>query len=215
MAIALWGRRNSCNVQKPLWLLRELGVPFNHIEVGGAHGGLDDPAYVAMNPNRTVPTLCDGALALWESHAILRYLSAAYGGGAWWPDDPARRAIVDQWTDWVATSFQGPWINLFWLTVRTPADRQDVERIAAELVRARKTFAILDARLAETPFLAGDAPTYADVAAGVCLYRWMTMPVDRPETPNVSAWYERLKQRPSFVETVCIPYPELVGRLDY
>ena len=55
--ITLWGRANSVNVMKVLWLLDELALPFERIEAGGAFGRTRDPDYLAMNPNATVPTL--------------------------------------------------------------------------------------------------------------------------------------------------------------
>ena len=67
--LTLWGRASSANVQKTLWALEELGLPYEHRLVGGSYGGLDDPAYRALNPNGLVPTVQDGDLTVWESHA--------------------------------------------------------------------------------------------------------------------------------------------------
>ena len=91
--ITLYGRKTSVNVQKAVWVLEELRVPYAQIEVGLNFGGVDTPEYLAMNPNGLVPTLKDGELVLWESHAIVRYLSATYGAGNLWPESPkvARR----------------------------------------------------------------------------------------------------------------------------
>src|SRR3546814_3390490 len=71
--IVVHGRANSSNVQKVLWLFDEIGLAFERIDRGGRFGGLDDPAYRALNPNGLVPTVIDGGLVLWESHAILRH----------------------------------------------------------------------------------------------------------------------------------------------
>ena len=75
MAITVWGRLNSANVQKVIWTLGELDLPYAHVPLGGAFGGLDAPAFRAMNPNGKVPTIRDDDLVLWESHAIVRYLA--------------------------------------------------------------------------------------------------------------------------------------------
>ncbi|TCS17404.1 glutathione S-transferase N-terminal domain-containing protein [Caulobacter sp. BK020] len=77
--LKLWGRRSSANVQKVLWLIGELDLPHDLIPAGGGFGGLDDPAFRAMNPHGKVPVIADGAVVVWESHAILRYLAATYG----------------------------------------------------------------------------------------------------------------------------------------
>lgn len=168
-----------------------------------------------MNPNGLVPTLRDGDLVLWESNAIVRYLSAEYGSGLLWPVAPRDRAIVDQWADWSATTFQPAWSAVFAARVRTPADQQDPARITAAIAQAEKQFAILDARLADTPFLAGDTLTYADIVIGVGLYRWTQMDIPRRDFPHVAAWHARLRARPAFVKGVEVPYDELVGRLTF
>ena len=72
MTITLWGRLNSANVQKAVWVLEELGLDYQHVPAGGSFGGLDTPEFLVMNPNGRVPLLRDGDLTLWESHAIVR-----------------------------------------------------------------------------------------------------------------------------------------------
>lgn len=215
MTITLWGRRNSGNVQKVLWLLAELELPYEHVPLGGSNGGNDDPAYRAMNPDGKVPTLRDEQVVVWESHAILRYLSATYASGLLWPLEPQDRAAVDQWTDWTATTYQPAWMEVFWSLVRTPAAERDtrrIERATAETVRLQR---MLDQRLAGVPYLGGSDLTYADIAAGVSLYRWFTMPIERPSLPHLEAWYARLRARKAFEQAVCVGYDELVGRLAF
>lgn len=214
MAITVWGRLNSINVQKVIWALEETGVAYEHVPLGGKFGGLDDPAYRAMNPNGKVPTLRDGDLTMWESHASVRYLAAAYGNGLWLAD-PKARAIADQWTDWTATTFQPAWIDVFWLFVRTPTAQHDKVAIGKALAASFNAYGILDRRLATTRFLAGDALSYADIVAGVSMYRWMTMEIQRPELPHLAAWYERLTARPAFQKAVCVSYADMVGRLTF
>lgn len=93
--LRLWGRVNSLNVQKVLWTLDELGLAHERIDAGGAFGGLDRPDYARLNPNRRVPLLEDGAVVVWESNAIVRYLAARYGEGRLWVADPGLRAQAD------------------------------------------------------------------------------------------------------------------------
>ncbi|MHB1111247.1 MAG: glutathione S-transferase family protein, partial [Devosia sp.] len=178
--IALWGRLNSGNVQKAVWALEELDLAYEHVPLGGVHKGLDDPAYLAMNPNGLVPTLRDGDLIVWESHAVVRYLSAAYGGGLLFPPDPRERSVVDQWTDWTATTFQPAWISVFWLLVRTPAAQHDKAAIDKAIKASLGCFWMMEQRLGQVPYLGGEQLTYADIVAGASMYRWMTMPIDRP-----------------------------------
>lgn len=215
MTITLWGRLSSCNVQKVVWALGELGLAYEHVPLGGRFGGTSDPHYLAMNPNGRVPTLRDGDLVVWESHAIVRYLAATYGAGGLFPADPKARAIVDQWTDWTATTFQPAWIDTFWLLVRTPVAEQDRVAIDRAVAATDRCFEMLEARLGQGPFLGGQSFTYADIVAGVSLYRWTTMPVARPDRPNVAAWHARLDEREAFHRAVNVDYEELRGRLAF
>jgi len=211
----LWGRKSSCNVQKVLWALIELDVSFDLVELGGVHGGLDAPAYRALNPNGLVPTLQDGDLTIWESHAIVRYLAGAYGQNSLWRKDPRQRALVDQWTDWTATTLQPAWIGLFWLLVRTPPEQHDRAAISAAYEKSIAALRLLERQLANCAFLAGDDLSYADIVAGVSLYRWFTMDIERPAMPALEAWYVRLQKRPGFRQAVMVSYSDLVGRLAY
>ena len=68
--LRLWGRTTSGNVQKPMWLLAELGIDYERIDVGGEFGGNDTPEYLAMNPNGRVPTLEDGELVLIDAERL-------------------------------------------------------------------------------------------------------------------------------------------------
>ena len=77
--ITLWGRYSSINVQKAAWALDELGLEYTPVDAGGDAGGLDAPAFRAMNPHGRVPVLKDGETVVWESNAVVRYLYAAYG----------------------------------------------------------------------------------------------------------------------------------------
>jgi glutathione S-transferase len=215
VSITLWGRLSSANVQKVVWALGELGLTYEHIPLGGRFGGNSTPEYLAMNPNGLVPTLRDGNLVLWESHAIVRYLAGSYGAGTLFPTDPRQRAIVDQWTDWTATTFQPAWIGVFWLLVRTPAAEHDRAAIDKSIQATSRCFEMLEKRLGQAPFLGGDRLTYADIAAGVSLYRWTTMEIDRPVLPNVAAWHARLNERGAFRTAVNVDYEELRGRLAF
>jgi glutathione S-transferase len=204
--ITLYGRKTSVNVQKAVWVLEELRVPYAQIELGLNFGGVDTPEYLAMNPNGLVPTLKDGELILWESHAIVRYLSATYGAGNLWPESPKARAAADQWTDWTAMRFQPAWNAVFVAAVRKKEEARDARVIAATLKAVEPCFAILDAQLRKTPYLAGERLTYGDIAAGALLYRWYTMDIERTSRASVDAWYELLKARPAYAKGVCVNY---------
>ena len=87
--IRIWGRRSAFNVQKVLWLIGELGLAHEHIDAGGAAGGLGTPEFLAMNPHGQIPVIDDDGTTVWESHSVLRYLAARYAPGSLWPEGGA------------------------------------------------------------------------------------------------------------------------------
>jgi glutathione S-transferase len=213
--ITLWGRRNSINVQKVLWTLGELGLEFEHVDAGGDAGGLDDPAFRAMNPHGRVPVLKDGEAAIWESHAIVRYLCATYAPGTLCSAQPAERAKAEAWMDWTLATLQPAIMGVFWGFYRTPAAERDVARNRLLAADSAKAIRALDAWLAERCFVAGDAFSMADIPAGTLMYRYFEMDIDRPRASAVEAWRARLAGRAPYATHVMRPFGELFGRLAY
>ena len=209
--IVLWGRATSINVQKAMWALAEAGTACERVDVGGKHGGLDTPAYGTKNPNRLIPTIEIDGMTLWESTAILRYVAASRGKGTIWPADIKMRAVADQWVDWSLTTFQPGWIDLFVETVRVPPERQNRAAIEKARTKAIGVFGMLDDRLAEAAYVAGPQFSYADIALGTSLHRWLSMDFDRPALRHVAAWHARLMQRPHFAPIVHVSYADLYG----
>ena len=213
--LRVWGRRSAFNVQKVLWLIDELALPHEHIDAGGSFGGLDDPAFRAMNPHGRVPVIDDGGVVAWESHTILRYLAARYGAGTLWAEDASERSLADRWMDWALATLQRDFMDLFWGFYRTPEDKRNWPMIEQRTERCAAHFRLLDAHLAARAFLAGDAFTMADIPAGTTLYRYFEIDVARPDVPHVEAWYARLAERPAYSAHVMRPFDDLYGRLDY
>jgi len=197
--LKLLGRTNSSNVQKVLWCLDELGVPYEREDVGGPFGRNRDPGYLALNPNGLIPTLLVGDRSLWESNTILRYLAASHGAASLWEPDPGRRAEGEKWMDWqISVLAPGAMTPLFKQYVRTPPAQRDADLIAQALERATAAFRILDAALEATPWLGGERFTVADIPCGVLTYRWMNLPIERPELRSLAGWYARLAGRPAY-----------------
>ena len=213
--ITLYGRRNSINVQKVLWTLGELGLAYAHVDAGGDAGGLDEPAFRAMNPHGKVPVLTDGEAAIWESNAIVRYLCAAYAPGRLCPTDAAERAKAEAWMDWTLATLQPAISGLFWAFYRTPAAQRDSARIAELTADCAAAIGALDRWLRRRPFVAGEAFSMADIPAGVLVYRYFELDVARPEAPSVAAWRATLSERAPYREHVMRPFGELFARLAY
>jgi glutathione S-transferase len=210
--LKIWGRSTSANVQKVLWMVDEIGLAYERIDAGGRFGGLDTPAYRALNPNARVPTLEDDGVVVWESNAILRYLAARYSEGNLWDQDPGARAQVDQWMDWMQTTLAPDYYGLFWAAVRTPPERRNPVAIKQHARQLGEHYRLLDHLLAGRAFLLGDRLSLADIAIGVTLYRYHAMEVERPALANFAAWYASLGQRPAFRNNVMTSFEELRGR---
>jgi glutathione S-transferase len=204
--LTLWGRRNSINVQKVAWTLDELGLKYRRIDAGGPFGGLDQPGYGALNPNRRIPVLEDGAVVVWESNAIVRYLAARYGEGSLWAADPGARARADMWMDWQQTVLQPDLGPLFVALIRTPPEQRDAAALARLAERVTTSLEALETQLQRQAFVAGEAFSMGDIPVGAAVWRWNALPlVTRPAMPAIAAWQARLMARPGFREQVAQP----------
>lgn len=204
--LEIWGRDNSFNVQKVLWCSEELEIPYERHDVGGLYGGTDEAEYLDRNPTGLVPTISDDGFWLWESNAIVRYLSAKHGPGSLWPEEPATRALADKWMDFqVGTLFPAFRDALIGL-VRTPPGQSDPEKIQASASRTGEVLSVLDAHLEDNEYVAGPSLTMGDIALGSSIYRWLELDIQRPDLPAIRAWHERLEVRPAFRRTVMVSF---------
>ena len=196
--LKIWGRATSSNVQKVLWCCAELDLEFERIDVGGPFGGNRDPEYLAMNPNGLVPTVKDGDLVMWESNTICRYLAATRNGEHLYPRDPAARTHVERWMDWQLAVIGPPMGQLLFGLVRSTPETRNPDAIEGARRRAAAAWTIIDDEVKDRPYLAGDHLSLAEIVLGTLIYRWFAFPIERPELPNLRAWYDRMHQRPGF-----------------
>ncbi len=203
--LTVYGRANSMNVQKVMWLAAELDLSVRRVDIGGAYGGNDQPEYLLMNPNGLIPTLTDDDFTLWESQAILRYLASRYDSGSWWPDDVQIQGLASQWLDWYLTSIHAPATVIFISLIRQTPEQRDEDQITRSVRTVTKHWILLDRYLATTPFVAGDAPTLGDIPLAIAAYRWFTLDIERPQLDYLAAWYARLSARSAFQEQVMLP----------
>jgi glutathione S-transferase len=203
--LKLWGRVNSINVQKVLWALEELKVPYERTDAGMAFGVVNEPFYKKMNPNSRVPTIDDDGFVLWESNAIVRYLAGKHGAGTLWPSDARQRADSDRWMDWAANHITPVITPVFWGLIRTPAEKRNMAQIAAEAEKTGQAFQVLETGLEGKDYVAGKDFTMGDIAVGVNVDRWYALDVMHPSLPRVEAYYQRLQQRPAFQKHIMKP----------
>ena len=205
--LKIWGRNTSVNVQKVLWALGELSLPFERIDIGGPFGKNYEPAYLAMNPNGLVPTLEeDDGFLLWESNSIVRYLAAKHGAGTLEPSDLRTRASASRWMDWQLTVCLPAIHGLFWGLIRTPPEKRDHAHIDESRKKTTAAMKILDAQLATTAYVAGDKFSMGDIPVGMMAYRFRKLAPDWTGLDHLDRWYVSLEQRPAFKAQI-LPVP--------
>jgi GST-like protein len=183
------------NSMKVALLLEELDLAYDVVPVDIFKGEQHAPVLLGVNPNAKVPALLDDGVAVFDSHAILLHLAEKHG--RFLPAEPAARARALSWLMLVATGlgpFSGQAIHfLHYAPERLP---YAVNRYVREVERH---YGVLDARLAQAPFLAGEEYSIADMA----LWAWANSSAYvRGERkldgfPHLQAFMERIGQRPA------------------
>ncbi len=189
----LLGRKTSGNVQKVMWLLEELKMPYEREDYGRQFNNTQTPDYLAKNPNAKVPTLVDDELVIWESNTILRYL-ATKAKSDFYPDDPAARSQVERWMDWQLASLNNPYLAMF-----REAKLEEAKRsadFAAQEKDLGAQLTILDKTMKK--WIAGDEITIADFCLAPIVHRCLRFPIELPDLPNVQRWDGVISTRQAF-----------------
>ena len=205
--LRIWGRADSFNVMKVLWLCDELGIAYERIDAGGAFGRTNEPDYLAKNPNALVPTIEEpDGFVLWESNAILRYLARSRApANPIYPSDLRVAADCDRWMDWQVSAINPPMTTVFFTYVRIPEPERNYAAAAKARDVAERLWAMAEAKLAGGDYLCGKDLTLADIALAPYLHRWLALPIERKPMPRLEAWYARLKARPGCAKHVAVP----------
>ncbi len=190
------GRATSGNVQKVLFLLEEMKLPYTREDYGRQFNNTQDEAYLKLNPNGKVPTLVDGDNVIWESNTILRYLCNKQKNADLYPADPAARSQVERWMDWMLASLNPPYLGIFKEAKKAPGER--AASWDADAKELKTQLEILDRGIAGSPWAAGGAFTLADIALAPVVHRCLDFPVDLPALPKLRAWRDKVVQRPAF-----------------
>jgi len=184
-------------------------VRHRRIDAGREFGLTDAPWFAVLNPNRTVPVLVHEGRAIWESHAILRFVADLWGRGGFRCDDPAERAGRDMWMDWTISVLLKGMHPLFWQLIRTPEDARDPEAVRTGYATAAAAWTMLDRHLAEREWVSGDVPGLADIPLGAFAHRWFALPLaplgGHGDLPELARWFAQLKARPAYRRDVMIP----------
>jgi glutathione S-transferase len=222
--IKVWGRPTSINTQRVLWALADSDIPHElvlasatmgpkgHISKGGAaFGVVNTPAYRAMNPNGTVPTIDDDGFILWESNAILMWLALKRAPEVLSGGDPRRLARALQWMSWTNERLEPLLHTLVMELVRLPEAERDPAKVEKARVAILGPLGRLEAHLAGQSYVAGDRFTIGDIPTGAAVYRWLVFDLEQPDMPNIVAWQNRLSERKGFRAHVASPEFHLSG----
>jgi GSH-dependent disulfide-bond oxidoreductase len=187
------------NGRKPLMAIEETGLPHQKIAVDIGKKEQFAPPFLAISPGHKIPAMVDtdgpsGArITLCESGAILKYL-AEKAGGALYPSAPVKRALVDQWLFYGSATFTTVAQQYGLFTLRFGEDVPVVKKhyTAAML----DMFQVLDRRLGESPYLAGDF-SVADIACYPDVHLHGKLTLGLKDFPNLERWHDAVATRPA------------------
>ena len=184
---------------RPRWLLEEIGAPYELVRVNLTAGEQKKPAYLAINPNGTVPTLVDGDLTLFESAAICQYLADKFPDKRLAPPagTPAR-GLYYQWIHYAMSGLEPPAVAIFLHTIQKP----EAERIPAIVQESRRQLTaaldVVERALAGRNYILGDDFTAADVMIGSTLAWAQMMGLIGDGHKATGAYLARVTGRPAF-----------------
>jgi glutathione S-transferase len=195
--LKVYGRPNSINVRKVLWMLGELGLQYEREDWGRGFKSTDDPAFRRINPVGVVPVVDDGAFRLRESNSIVRYLAEKHGRADLYPKALEARATVESFMDWASTELASGMRPVFHgLVVKNPAYVGMVDAGAKEW--AQQMQILEDHLAAKGPYVMGESFTIGDIPVGLAVNRWFSIDFRKPALKVVSAYYDRLSERPAY-----------------
>jgi len=200
----------SANGRKVLAVSHHLRVPADIKTINVYTGEGRTPEYLAINPSGKIPTLVDGDLTLWESNAILQYLSEACGDFELWSREPRQRADISRWLYWEASQWQPTLIPVLSGVVGRLLVPQLATAAAVEANWGDQSFQtlvrFLNQHLNGRAFMVGDGLTLADFAVGAMMmyFRRAEFPFD--DFVNIATWYARLEDVPAWKATAVGPW---------
>jgi glutathione S-transferase len=190
MMYILYHNPYSQHGRRVVALMEHVGLAYETRHVALEKGEHMSPSYLAINPNHQVPTFLDGDLKLFESNAVLRYLCEKHSLTDWYPKEPARRALIDQWLDWNQCRL-GPAVVDIVLNKVFLGPKADPQAITRGEARVAELTPILGAALEDSAFLVGDAPTIADLSMASNITQ-LDFAGAVPQHPRIGAWFKRV-----------------------
>jgi len=199
------------NGRKTSIMLEELGLEYNAHPINIGKGEQFSPEYDPINPNHKIPAIVDSdgpdgkPITVFESGAILIYLAEKTGSELLPKSGNARYAAL-QWL-MLQMGGIGPMfgqVHHFWKFAKEDVPYAK-ERYRDEMLRLYK---VLDKRLGESEYLAGENYTIADIATYPWVARFGWHPMDLADFCNVKTWYDKISERDAVKTGMAIPFPE-------
>lgn len=193
-AIKLYRHPLSGHAHRVELLLSLLNLPTELVFVDLAKGEHKKAEFLAINPFGQVPVIDDNGTVISDSNAILVYLAKKYGSGSWQLNDPLTEARVQRWLSVAAGQVAyGPAAARLITVFGAVFNADEV------INRAHALLKVMENELAASPFLAGSAPSIADVANYSYIAHAPEGNVALEAYPNVRAWLQRIEALPGFV----------------
>ena len=193
--LTLYGAMAS-RAHRTVWMLKELGIAYHHVPTGFLDGSTRRPEFLAINPNGRVPVIDDDGFILFESLAINLYLAKKHGG----PLAPAsvrEDALATQWSFWVTTEVEKPLLFASANRKLFAPDSRDEEQAQMAIGKLDRPFKVLDAHLAQQPWLLGERFTVADLNVATVMDLAPQCGISLQAWPAVNAWHQRCLARPA------------------
>ncbi|XP_017835794.2 glutathione S-transferase 1 [Drosophila busckii] len=197
--LTLYGLDPSPPVRAVKLTLAALQIAYKYVNVNVLKREQLSAAYLAKNPQGTVPMLEDGAVCFWDSHAIMAYLVRKYAkDDALYPKDFYRRAVVDQRLHFESgVVFANALISVTKLVLFKGVTAVPKERIEA-IVEA---YDFTEAFLKNNNYIAGDQLTIADFSLISSISSMLAyVEIDAVKYPRITAWMQRMQQLPYYEE---------------
>ena len=202
MTIKIFGRKSSCNVQKVIWFCSEANISFETVDYGGKHGKTKEDFFKSKNPNSTVPVIDDNGFILYESNAIIRYLSNKYN--ILKLKNNEQNALTDQWMDWASFTLAAPCATVTLNSLLLPLEKRDPEKILKAKNQVLSLLKILDVQLLKNEFIIGDNFSLADIPAGCWYNRCVKLDFELSDYKGITSWGLRLAEREAFQKSIVL-----------
>ncbi len=181
-----------------------LDCEFEMIDLG--RGDQLTPEYLALNPNKKMPTLRDGEFVLWESNAILFYMAAKRPESGLWPSDLRGQADVLRWLAWESAHWDAESCGMVAFEKASKAVLGLGSSDPAFIARGEQNFVrfagVLDDQLKGRAWLVGERPTIADFSIGAFVPSAVRLGLPVARFCEIDRWYEGLAALPAWRNAV-------------